>query len=65
VANGLWAGRLHRAWLGLLLPAFVVMCWPIQSWKALGEGVWLMQEAKFFALALFGTACVVLSRRGA
>ena len=65
VADGLWQRRLHPAWLGLVLPAFVVMCWPIPSWKGLGEGIWLMQEAKFFALAVFGTACVVASRRGA
>lgn len=48
-----------------LVPLFVVMCWPISGWKAMGEHIWLMQEAKCFALLGFGAACVVASRRGA
>lgn len=62
VADALWERRLHWGWLALLLPAFVVMCWPIAQWKALADGRWLFQEAKFFALLAFGAACVVASR---
>lgn len=64
-SDALYERRLHLGWLLLLLPAFAVMCWPIEHWKSLGEGIWLAQEAKFFALVAFGAACVVASRRGA
>ena len=64
-ADALYCRRLGWGWLVLLVPAFVFMCWPIEHWKSLGDGIWLAQEAKFFALVAFGAACVVASRRGA
>lgn len=52
----LWEGKLHRGWIALLLPALVVACWPIASWKALAKDAgalrWWMQEAKSMALVL-------------
>ena len=64
-ADALWARRLHWGWALVLAPLFVVMCWPIAAWKVMGQDIWLMQEAKCFALLGFGAACVVASRRGA
>lgn len=69
LAAALHQGRLHRAWLVLLLPAFLVSAWPIAAWKAAALDQdpalsWLMQEGKtlvlltqlFFCGALAGRA---------
>ena len=67
VACALWEGRLHRAWLVGLVPAYVLGAWQLSHWKqvALDQGPalsWAMQEAKAFALILLGVACLAAVR---
>lgn len=68
LAAALQHGKLHRAWLVLLVPAFVAFAWPISSWKAFANAQspalqWGLQEAKFMALALQLSSCAWLSAR--
>lgn len=68
VAVALWQRRLHWGWLVALVPALVVQCWTIASWKAmaLDQGPalhWVFQEAKFAALCIVGLASMLCARR--
>jgi len=67
VACAIWEGRLHKAWLAALAPAYVVAAWQLSVWKAvaLEQGPalhWAMQEAKAFALLVLGAACLAVFR---
>ena len=67
VACAVWEGRLHRAWLVGLVPAYVVAAWQLSHWKAvaLAQGPvleWAMQEAKAVSLLLLGFACLASLR---
>lgn len=63
-----WQGRLPRAWIGLLLPAYVALAWPLSNLRELQDAAplalrWWIQESKFFGAVMFGIACVEVLRR--
>ncbi len=63
-----WQGRLPRAWVLLLLPAYVALAWPLSGLRDLQQSAppalqWWLQECKFFGAVLFGLACVEVLRR--
>jgi len=65
--GGLGTGRLSPRWLLGLVPAYGLLAWQLQDVKRLGRELpeplaWLLQEGKFGAAVLVGTACLVLAR---
>lgn len=68
LAAALGEGRLGRGWWLPLGLAVGLLCWPLTALKASAEalegpGAWLLQEAKFGALAVLGLACGIAARR--
>ena len=66
VGTALVAGRLHRAWWGVILLAYCFAAcsldWLRGASRSAPEWAWWLQESKLFELVVLGVACAAAAR---